>query len=267
MPDSRFFRNVCLSDALLRVRALPPALAFYRDLLGLRIIMSSARRTEFSANGHRPALLVLEEHPKDEDRAPGSPGLFHLAFLFPDREAIATATSRLVSRNYPLQGASDHGVSEAIYLADPEGNGLELYADRPAKVWPQNGAFVKMFTRRLDLQELLSRAVPTRDDYSIPPETRLGHMHLNVVSLEQTESLLRNKLRIDVRQRDVPGALFFGYDGYHHHLAANTWDVRSGARQGVVGLESFTVRITPELASGVSEVILDGMNLRVSPLG
>ena len=117
MPDSRFFRNVCLGDALLRVRSLRPPRAFYRDLLGLRIIMSSARRTEFSANGHRPALLVLEEHPKDEDRAPGSPGLFHLAFLFPDREAIATATSRLVSRNYPLQGASDHRVSEAIYLA------------------------------------------------------------------------------------------------------------------------------------------------------
>ena len=101
-----------------------------------------------------------------------------LAFLFPDRRALATATLRL--ERYPVQGASDHGVSEAIYLADPEGNGVELYADRPREAWPRNGDSVRMFTRPLALRVLLSQAEQTGDDYAIPPMTRLGHVHLSV---------------------------------------------------------------------------------------
>ena len=267
MSSSSFFRNVCLSDALLRVRSLAGTLGFYRDVLGFRAITSAAGRAELSTTGEFPALLALEEHPEAPNRAAGTPGLFHLAFLFPDRTALSTATRRLAERNYPLQGASDHGVSEAIYLADPEGNGVELYADRPPEAWPRNGDSVSMFTRPLALRALLSLAEQTGDDHAISPETRLGHVHLSVSDLDRAEVVMAGELGMQVRERDLPDALFFGYDGYHHHVATNTWNVHRAAQPASLGLASFVLRLTPELLEKTSAPetnILDGM--RVSTL-
>jgi len=266
MSSSPFFRNVSLSDAVLRVRSLAETLRFYRDCLGLRAITANAQRAELSASGEPPALIVLEEHAEAPERLMGTPRLFHLALLFPDRTSLATATWRLGERNYPMQGASDHGVSEAIYLADPEGNGLELYTDRPSEVWPRSGDFVNMSTRPLALRILLSLAEKTRDDYAIPPESRLGHVHLNVSDLGRAEVLMAGQLAMQVRQRNFPNALFFGYNGYHHHIATNTWNVHRPAKQGSLGLASLTLRLTPELRERISAPetsALDGIAVRV----
>jgi catechol 2,3-dioxygenase len=261
-----FFRNVCLSDALLRVRSLAGTLGFYRGVLGLRVISSSPQRAELSANGDLPALLVLEEHVEAPARAPGTPGLFHLAWRFADRVALATAIRRLAEHHHPPQGASDHGVSEAIYLADPEGNGLELYSDRPPELWPRDKGSVSMFTRPLALRTLLSLAEPTGDDYSTPPGSRLGHVHLNVSDLDAAENLMVSRFGMQVRQRSIPGSLFFGYDGYHHHVATNTWNIHRPAQPGSLGLASFTLRLTPELLKiGAPQTsVLDAITIHVS---
>ena len=261
MVSSSFFRNVCLSEALLRVRSLAETLGFYRDGLGLRAVASDTRRAELSADGDLPALIVLEEHADAPARMRGTPGLFHLAFLFPDRVALATATRRLLERRHPLQGASDHGVSEAIYLADPEGNGLELYCDRPPEIWPRDVDSVNMVTRPLALSELLSLAEETGNDYAIPPVSRLGHVHLNVSDLDAAENLMVNRLGMRVRQRSIPGSLFFGYDDYHHHVAANTWCTNLAAQPGSLGLASFTLRLTSQLLGTRSPgmIVLDRM--------
>ena len=261
MVSSSFFRNVCLSDALLRVRSLAKTLGFYRDGLGLRVIASDPRRAQLSASGDPPALIVLEEHAEAPARARGAPGLFHLAFLFPDRAALATATRRLLERRHPLQGASDHGVSEAIYLADPEGNGLELYSDRPPEIWPRDMGSVNMQTLPLALGEVLSLAEETGNDYAISPLSRFGHVHLNVSDLDAAESLMVFGLGMQVRQRSIPGALFFGYNDYHHHFAANTWNSKRAAQPGSLGLASFALRLTPELlrTQAHETSILDGV--------
>jgi catechol 2,3-dioxygenase len=158
-------------------------------------------------------------------------------------------------------------VSEAIYLADPEGNGLELYSDRPPELWPRDQESVSMYTRPLALPALLSLAEPTGNDYSIPPLSRLGHVHLNVSNLDAAENLMVTRLGMQVRQRSVPGSLFFGYDGYHHHIATNTWNIRRAAQHGSLGLASFTLRLTPKILKiGLPQTgILDGVTIQVSP--
>jgi catechol 2,3-dioxygenase len=261
MVSSSFFRNVCLSDALLRVRSLAKTLGFYRDGLGLRVVASDTRRAELSASGELPALIVLEEHAGAPPRARGTPGLFHLALLFPDRAALATATRRLLERRHPLQGASDHGVSEAIYLADPEGNGLELYSDRSPEIWPRDMGLVNMHTLPLALEEMLSLAGETGIHYAIPPLSRIGHVHLSVSDLDAAENLMVAHLGMRVRQRSIPGSLFFGYDNYHHHVAANTWSSSLAAQPGSLGLASFTLRLNSQLLTTQSRevTVLDGM--------
>jgi catechol 2,3-dioxygenase len=265
MVTSSFFRNVCLSDALLRVRSSAEALGFYRDGLCFRVVASDSRRAKLSADGDLPALIVLEEHAEAPARVRGTPGLFHLAFLFPDRVTLATAASRLLERRHPLHGASDHGVSEAIYLADPEGNGLELYCDCPPEIWPRDADSVKMYTRRLALGEVLSLAEETGNDYAIPPVSRLGHVHLNVSNLDDAATLMVTRFGMQVRQRSIPGSLFFGYEGYHHHIATNTWDINRAAQAGSLGLASFSLRLSPGfLKAEPGTSVLDGMTIEIS---
>jgi catechol 2,3-dioxygenase len=207
----------------------------------------------------------LEEHADAPARPRGSPGLFHLAFLFPDRASLATAVLRLVAENWPLLGASDHGVSEAIYLDDPEGNGLELYADRSPAEWPRAGGDVNMGTLPLALGELRALGQRAPGDYSLPPETRLGHIHLNVADLAQAEQTFAGRLGMAVRQRNYSGALFLGYDRYHHHIAVNTWGVRHPAQRGCLGLASFTMQLGAELRVEASALEMDGVSIEVQP--
>jgi catechol 2,3-dioxygenase len=241
--DPPFFRATSLTEATLRVRALQPMLRFYCGALGLQLIAGKQRRVELSATGRAPALLVLEEDPEAEPAPPDSTGLFHIAFLYPDRPSLATGLRRVVERRHTLEGASDHGVSEAIYLSDPEQNGLELYADRPPELWPYQGRDVAMFTAPLNLNTLLSEANPTGYEYTAPPALRIGHIHLRVSDLRLAEAFYSRALGFEVRQRDLPEALFMGREGYHHHIGANTWLSREPAPKDALGLSHFTISL------------------------
>jgi catechol 2,3-dioxygenase len=241
--SDEFFRAVELSGLTLRVADLRRVASFYEETLGFRPLAAPNGRIRFSASGAEPALLVLESASEAPPRPRGAAGLYHVAFLYPDRAALGRVLGHLIRADVRL-GAADHGVSEALYLSDPEGNGIELAADRPATLWPpaQPDGQVAMFTETLDTSSLVE-AGRRSDGPLLPPETRIGHVHLSVSSLDGSEAFYGGELGFAVRQRDYPGARFFGRDLYHHHLATNTWQSRTPARPGALGLAHFTIRL------------------------
>lgn len=145
----------------LKVSDLDRALKFYRDLLGFEVTLFYGDRAAFlSAGGYHHHIGLNTWHSKDSGPAPDNlPGLYHTAIVYPEKKDLAQILKRLVTAQYPLTGASDHGVSEAIYLNDPDGNGVELYWDRPKKEWPQKpDGTLEMYTRPLDLKKLVELA-------------------------------------------------------------------------------------------------------------
>ena len=274
LDAQRFFRSVQLSDVTLRVRELERVAAFYREVVGLRVVSSEAGRVELSATGKAPALIVLEGAPDAPERPRGRAGLFHTAILFPNRAVLGVAARRLIERGVEF-GTGDHGVSEALYLDDPEGNGVELYADRPASEWPPAGADgqVAMTTEAVDMRSLLraADALERGNEASVPVETRIGHLHLSVADLAQAEAFFAGVLGFPIRQRSYPGALFLGRDGYHHHFGANVWRSRLPAVAGARGLACFTVRFAEEaelarvlaVAEAAGRVVARGLDARL----
>lgn len=206
----------------LQIADLQRSLAFYQDLLGFRLIRSQSHDAWLSATGAEPDLLRLTERVDLQPPPRRATGLFHVAFRAPDRVGLARWLRRLLDSATPLQGASDHGVSEAIYLADPDGLGVELYCDRPRESWPRRGKYVAMVSEPFDTAGVLAHA-EGQPWAGVDPATDVGHVHLCVSSLEQAESFYVDTLGFDAMQRDFPGALFLAAGGYHHHLGTNTW--------------------------------------------
>lgn len=201
---------------------------FYCGVLGLRSQPAGPddqERTLHTGPGELP-LLALREVPGAPPAPQDAAGLFHLALLVPDRPALARVLLRLAERHWPLQGLSDHGVSEAAYLADADGNGLEIYADLPAGEWPRHNGALAMHTLPLDVPALLATA-PEGQGAGLPPGTRLGHVHLRVRDLAAAERFYTRELPLKITVKSYPGALFFAADGYHHHIGVNTWGVRA----------------------------------------
>ena len=223
--------TVQLLGARLRVASLARSRDFYAGVLGLEPMASPPGELQLRVPGSAAPILVLNEFPGIPAAPEDAPGLFHLAFLVPGRPALAAVLRRLAEAQWPIAGMSDHGVSEAIYLADPDGNGLEIYSDRPTAAWPRRGARLDMYTRPLDLPGVLA-SDPTASAGGLPAGTRLGHVHVRVGDLVQAERFYAGELGLEVTVRTYPGALFFAADGYHHHIGANTWGVRAGARAG-----------------------------------
>ena len=181
-------------------------------------------------------------------RDPRLTGLFHFAILVPTRRALAVSLARLVRGHWSLSGASDHLVSEALYLEDPDGNGIEIYRDRDRSEWRRDQAGqLQMATLPLDVRGLLAEldAAPPDPgtDHSIPAETRIGHIHLQVSELRDIEAFYSGVLGFDVMVRSYPGALFVSAGGYHHHIGLNTWHSRGATSPplGAVGLDSYDV--------------------------
>jgi catechol 2,3-dioxygenase len=209
--------------------------AFYGGVLGLRsegLLLLAPRASE--------PLLALEPAPAAPPRRRGAGGLFHVALLVPGRPELAAVLLRLAEAGVPLQGASDHGASEALYLADPEGNGLEIYADRPRAAWPRSGGALALTTAPLDVAALVAEAGGRSTP--LPPGTCVGHVHLRAPDLEAAESFYGPAgLGLEVTVRDYPGARFFAAGGYHHHLGVNDWGVSRVAAAGVPGLAAWTL--------------------------
>ena len=231
-----------ISQVQLRTARLAGVLEFYTRILGLAVSHKSDGLAILSSMPGGPGLLVLTEDRNASPRPARATGLYHFALRYPTRRDLARAYHRIAKAGYPVDGASDHGVSEAIYLSDPNGNGVELYADRPRSQWHWNNGQITMVTTPLDLNNLL--ATLTAASATAPATAPdLGHIHLHVADLGPAERFYSQFLGLAVTQRSYPGALFFAAGGYHHQIATNVWAGKSAPPPNSVGLVSYRFEV------------------------
>jgi catechol 2,3-dioxygenase len=235
---------VRISSIQLRTANLARLREFYVDVLGFEPVDGESRELQLFSDIDQEPLVTIEELAGTAPRKDFTPGLYHVAFLMPDRRELARILAQLAEKRYPLQGFADHGVSEAIYLADPDGNGIELYSDKPRDAWPRKGGEIEMFTRPLDLENLLSEIGDEGPIWDgVHPETTIGHIHLQVSDVLRAGLFYHDVLGYDVMQKNFPGAQFLSTGGYHHHIGINMWNSKgsSPAPRGSCGLVRFSV--------------------------
>ena len=207
----------------LQVAELGRSLAFYEGVLGLRLIERAAGHATLGAHADG-AVPLVELHERAGARPVprrGRLGLYHFAILLPDRAALGRFIAHLAAVG-AYAGMSDHAVSEALYLTDPDGLGIEVYADRPRAAWRANGRELHLTTEPLDAAALV-RAAGGAPWTGMAAGTTMGHVHLHVGDLAAGEAFYHAALGFDKMVWSYPGALFLGAGGYHHHLGTNTW--------------------------------------------
>ncbi len=262
-----------LGPVTLRLADLERGARFYRDVLGLRPRGEGDGWAEF---GTPARTLVRLERTAAPRPAATAPGLYHVALLLPDRAALGAWLRHAVDAGTPLQGAADHAVSEAIYLSDPEGNGLEVYRDRPRREWREAGGEVQMGTDPLDARGLLASAAG-RAWVGAPEGTRVGHVHLQVAELEVAGRFYTETVGFALRNAAYPSARFLAAGGYHHHLGLNRWNVdpRATPASDAPGLAAMTLELPDasardalaarlESATGVGEPYRDPIGVRLA---
>lgn len=255
----------------LRVAELQPTLDFYGDVLGLETLAEDGATAALGAALDGPPLVVLHEAAEGAAEVGARrPGLYHLALRLPDRGALGGLVRRVREAGWTIRGYADHNVSEAVYLADPEGNGVEIYADRAPDVWRTVDGEIFMTTEPLDVDGLVAAAPHPLQ--VLPEGTEVGHVHLRVSSLERAEAFYSGLLGLGVVTRRIPGALFLAAGSYHHHVGLNVWGPADRPRvEGAPGLMSFELvvpdaRIRVGLTGGADEGLLwdpDHMGVRI----
>lgn len=211
------------------VRDLAKVARFYQEIIGLRRLDDDGDVARLGVGG-RP-LLVLREHKAATLQPTGFAGLFHTALLLPGRADLGAWLAHALKERVVIDGASDHKVSEALYLSDPEGNGIEVYADRPRHTWKWIGDQVVMTTDPLDVRGLIAAGSAISDRGSqMPDGTSVGHIHLRVGGIPEAKRFYCDVLGFDVTNRRT-GATFYATGDYHHHIATNTWHSRNAPRR------------------------------------
>jgi catechol 2,3-dioxygenase len=266
--------NLRIRSVELAVSDLPRSIDFYERVLGLPLIAREPRSAALGPDGERPALL-LSEIAEPQKAPPGSTGLFHVAWLHPTRAALAASVRRVAGEGWRFDGASDHGVSEALYLHDPDGLGIELYADRPRERWQREagrfgdareasvsrsgGRGVAMVTLPLDVEDLLAQAAGAPPP-SVPPGTGVGHVHLKVADVERAAAFYEGLGFAE--QARLPSAAFVAAGGYHHHVGLNSWQSAGGAPSpaGAPDLRGVTFELSDAAA-------LDELERAAGPAG
>jgi catechol 2,3-dioxygenase len=219
--------------------------AFYETGLGLSVRELDDGGLSFGVPAG-PALVRLYGDASAAALDRRATGLFHLAILFGSRLDLAHALARLAQVRWSLDGVADHLVSEALYLSDPDGNGIELYRDRPRDQWTYADGQLQMATQPLDLQGLADELSAVDEAQTrVPVGTTIGHVHLQVADIPAAEAFYHGVLGFDVTTRGYPGALFLSAGGYHHHLGLNTWHSAGAgpAAPGSVGLRSYEIAL------------------------
>ncbi|RST57570.1 VOC family protein [Siminovitchia terrae] len=249
-----------IGTVTLTVQNIKRMLAFYIDVLGFRVYEQGQKKVSLTADG-KTVLLKLEEDKGAKLRPPHTTGLYHIAFLLPERADLADVIKHLAEIRYPLQGASDHDVSEALYLADPEGNGLEIYADRDAASWEWKKDQVFMTTKPLDIDDLLMDASGTGWN-GMPSGTLIGHIHLQVSDLEDAKRFYCDGISFDPVLQYGSQALFISWHKYHHHIGLNTWNSAGAGppEEKSTGLKHFTIFFSDEAKRRKAVARLEKLN-------
>lgn len=233
----------------LKISNMETSLRFYQEVIGLKLVRREGAIAELSAGGEHP-LVVLEENPlfrKQRNRS--TSGLYHFAILLPDRQSLGAALRNLIRHQIPV-GQGDHLVSEALYLDDPDGNGIEIYADRPRDTWKRDEhGGILMTTDPVDVSGLMaiSEGVSWQ---GVPADTKIGHIHLHVGDLHTAEHFYCDIIGFDRITTYGDSALFISAGGYHHHIGLNTWAGKGAppAPEQAAGLRYYSILI-PEEAS------------------
>jgi catechol 2,3-dioxygenase len=211
-----------LGRVRLQVADLARSLEYYGNVIGLRVVEREGNRAVLGAHGDETPLVELYEHPGAVSvPRRGRLGLYHFAILLPDRASLGRFARHLADTG-AYAGASDHLVSEAFYLQDPDGLGIEVYADRPRSAWQVHEQQLQMATEPLEIDDLV-QAAGAEPWAGIPSGTEIGHVHLHVADLHEAASFYHEALGFDAVVWSYPGALFVSAGGYHHHLGLNTW--------------------------------------------
>ena len=238
-----------LGQVRLQIADLERSLEFYQHVLGLRVVERHSGGAALAAYGDDRVLVELEERPGALPAGRrGQLGLFHFAILLPDRGALGRLARHMAQSGVRL-GEGDHLVSEAFYLQDPDGLGIEVYADRPRSAWRRVGRELMISTETVDVEDLL-REAGEESWTGMPAGTVIGHVHLHVGDLDKASAYFSEALGFDRITWSYPGALFLGAGGYHHHLGTNTW-AGSGAQppeDATARLLEWTIEL-PDAAS------------------
>ena len=254
-------RNTRIGRVRLRVGDLERSLRFYRDVLGLRVSRDEGGRMTLAAGDQADAagsassgreLLVLEERPGIARRPlrPVTTGLYHVALLVPSRRALGRALVGLDLLGHPLRGMSDHAVSESLYLDDPDGNGLEIYADRPRHQWPVKNGVVQMTVDPMDVEGVIAAARERAQPWAgLPTETTVGHVHFTVSRLGPSVAFYRDVIGFDEMMR-IPTLAAVSAGGYHHHVNLNVWAGEGAPNDTdrVAGLSGWELEVPDENA-------------------
>ncbi|MEO9363887.1 MAG: VOC family protein [Nitrososphaera sp.] len=237
----------------LNVSDMPQSLEFYQSMLGFEAVgrPSGDRALLSSDGGNSEHLIELRKAAKPAGDKKKRAGLYHFAVLLPERKFLADALAHLAERRgrVHFDGMADHGVSESVYIRDPDFNGIEIYRDRPRAEWPVlPGGHIQMVTERLETEDLLAQATAAGWK-GMPAGTTIGHVHLHVRDLDGAMQFYSQALGLGLTFA-LPGAYFFAAGNYHHHVAANTWlgkDLAAASpEEEVVGLNHFAIKVPDE---------------------
>lgn len=237
--------NLYPAHVQLKVSNLARSIEYYTTVIGFKVLQQTGSEAYLTADG-QTSLVSLVEVKNAQPLKQGFAGLYHLALLLPSRKDLGNIVQHFVNLNVRI-GAADHDVSEALYLNDPDGNGIEIYIDRHESEWTWNeNEHVHMVTEQLNFQPILAAADGNWS--GLPADTVMGHVHLSVINLDKTEQFYTNVLDYNVVTRYGAQALFISTGKYHHHFGLNTWNSNNGhaPTADMVGLKSFTVVLKDE---------------------
>ncbi|MDB5522614.1 MAG: putative ring-cleavage extradiol dioxygenase [Rhizobium sp.] len=259
-PSFAVTTPIHIHSASLRVRDLALMTDFYHTVIGMEIISRNAAETVLGKDGM--PLFYLTAKPMDEPDDKRTAGLFHTAFLMPSRKDLGEWLIHAVRNKIPFTGFADHLVSEALYLDDPEGNGIEVYADRSPLRWTWTNNLIDMATDPLDLDNLVEGLpMEAHPPYVAPSGFRIGHVHLRVGNVAKAEDFYIGTAGLELTQRVQNSASFLANGRYHHHIGANIWQSRNA------GIRSDKMLGLDFLAFSVAEPLMDGLRSRLKERG